>query len=137
MKKNYIYLTILLIATVIITLFLASLNKITANEFEEYMIEHSDTIIYIADKTDLNNNKFEKNFVKKLEKLNLLENVIYIEKEEITDKLEEVLKENYSYEYKEKNLPTIIVVSDTEVVEKSIVEEDSNVDTIINYGVFE
>ena len=152
MKKNYIYLTILLIVTVIITLSLSNLykretteisysyemlNKITANEFEEYMIEHPDTIIYIADKTNLDNNKFEKKFVNKLEKLNLLENVVYIEKEEMTKKIEELLKKNYSYEYKEKNLPIIIVISDAKVIENSIVQKDSDVNTIINYEVFE
>ena len=152
MKKNYIYLTILLIVTVIITLFLSNLykretteisysyemlNKITANEFEEYMIEHPDTIIYIADKTNLDNNKFEKKFVNKLEKLNLLENVVYIEKEEMTKKIEELLKKNYSYEYKEKKLPIIIVISDAKVIENSIVQKDSDVNAIINYEVFE
>ena len=103
MKKNYVYLAVLLIATVALTLFLSSLykretlensylyeklNKITATEFEEYMLEHPDTIIYIANKNDLDNNKFEKKFENKLEKLNLLENIIYIEKEEVTSSLE-------------------------------------------------
>ena len=78
MKINYIYLTILIFCTVVLTFFLSflykrdeiktsysyeKLNKITATEFKEYMIEHPDTIIYIADKNNLNYNKFEKKLI--------------------------------------------------------------------------
>ena len=91
MKKNYIYLAVLLAATVGLTFLLSSiynkevnsvsysyekLNKITSDEFEEYMMENPDTIVYVSDKNDLINNKFEKKFIKKLENLNLLENTI-------------------------------------------------------------
>lgn len=152
MKKNYIYLTILLIATVVVTMLLANLytkettktsysynnlNKITSNEFEEYMMEHTDAIIYVGDKLNLNNNKIEKKFIKKLENLNLLENTIYIDKDEITAKFKKILKDNYSYEYNEKSLPTIIVVSDAEVIQVSKIEKDVEIDTFINYEVFE
>ena len=151
MKKNYIYLTILLIATVIVTILLANLytkettktsysynnlNKITSNEFEEYMMEHTDAIIYIADKESLSNNKLEKKFIKKLEKLNLLENTIYIDKNEITTEFQKLLKDDYSYEYNEKSLPTIIVVSDAEIIQVSKIEKDVNIDTLIDYEVF-
>ena len=152
MKKNYVYLAVLLIATVALTLFLSSLykretlensylyeklNKITATEFEEYMLEHPDTIIYIANKNDLDNNKFEKKFENKLEKLNLLENIIYIEKEEVTSSLEKELKEKYSYKYSEEKIPTIIIISDGQFIESAVVNENSDVNTIVDYGVFE
>ena len=152
MNKKMIYLIILVVATVIVTLLLADIykketiktsyayenfNKITANEFDEYMMEHTDTIIYIADKNNLKYNKFDKKFLSKIEKLNLLENTIYIEKDEITKSIVKKLKENYSFEYNEKELPIIIVVSDNEIVETVVVNTDSKVDTIINYEVYE
>ena len=154
MKKNYVYLLILLLGTVVVTLLLSflyrndvevvetsyaydNLNKITAAEFEEYMIENPDTIIYISDKTNLDNNKFEKKLINKLEKLNLLENVIYIEKGEVVDSLEKKFKEDYSYKYNEKEIPVIIVISDGEIIQTVVVNEKSTVDTIINYEVFE
>lgn len=152
MKKNYIYLAVLLAATVGLTFLLSSiynkevnsvsysyekLNKITSDEFEEYMIENPDAIVYISDKNDLNKNKFEKKFVKKLENLNLLENTIYIEKDEINNKFKELLKTNYDYKLDEKKLPTIIVIDSGSVVQSVVVEKNSNVETIINYGVFE
>ena len=152
MKKNYIYMAVLLVATVGLTFLLSSiynkevdfvshsyekLNKITSAEFEEYMIENPDTIVYVSDKNDLNKNKFEKKFVKKLENLNLLENTIYIEKDEINNKFKDLLKTNYDYKLDEKNLPTIIVIDSGSVVQSVVVEKTSNVDTIIDYGVFE
>lgn len=152
MKKNYIYLLILLVATVVVTLLLSNLykkevngisysynklNKIIATEFEEYIIEHPDTIIYIADKTNLDNNKFEKKFVNKLEKLGLIENAIYIEKEEINSDLEKKLKKDYSYKYSEEKLPVIIVINDGKLIQTSVVDKSSIADTIIDYGVFE
>jgi hypothetical protein len=152
MKKNYIYLLILLIATVGLTFLLSSiyskevnsvsysyekLNKITSVEFEEYMIENTETIIYVSDKNDLSNNKFEKKFIKKLESLNLLENTIYIEKDEVTNKFKELLKTNYNYKIEEKKLPIIIVIDNGEILQNTVVSKNSNVETIIDYGVFE
>ena len=152
MKKNYIYLLILVTCTIVLTLFLSSLyknkvsetsyfyeklNKITATEFEEYIIENPDTIIYIADKNNLKYNKFEKKLFNNFEKLGLLENVIYLEKKEITKTLKQIFKEKHSYEYNEKELPIIIVVVDGNLIQRSVVGENSQVDTIIDYGVFE
>ena len=113
------------------------MNKITSTEFEEYLIEHPDTIIYISDKNDLNNNKFEKKLVSKLEKLNLLRFVIYIEKEEISGSFQKFLKEQYSYKYSEGNLPVIIVVNDGKTIQIAEVDKNSNVNDIIDYEVFE
>lgn len=151
MKKNYLYLVLLIFVTVILTLVFASLykgkvsgtsysyenlNKITALEFDEYMIENPDTIIYLADKTNLDYNKFDKKFIAKLKSLNLLENVIYIEKEEITVSLQTKISERYLYKYNENDLPAIIVVDDGKVIQISRINDYSSADTIIDYEVF-
>ena len=152
MKKNYICLFVLVLATVLVTLGLSKIykievtktsyayekmSKITSAEYDEYVVEHPDTIIYIADKTNLSYNKFEKKFIKKLESLNLLKNVIYIEKEELNNSLNKKLKKNYSYEYDENLLPAIIVINDGALSQISYINGDSLVDDIINYEVFE
>ena len=152
MKKNHIYLAVLLIATVGLTFLLSSiynkevnsvsysyenLNKITSVEFEEYMMENTETIIYISDKNDLRNNKFEKKFINKLENLNLLEKTIYIEKDELNNNFKELLKTNYNYKIDEKQLPIIIVIDSGEVVQNVIIDKNSNIDMVIDYGVFE
>ena len=69
-KKNYIILVILIVITVLLTFILFDIyrnkdkvtsdfyrysNKITNEEFDEYILESSDLIIYISDKYDLAN----------------------------------------------------------------------------------
>jgi hypothetical protein len=152
MKKNYIYLAVLLVVTVGLTFLLSliynkevnsvsysyeKLNKITSDEFEEYMMENTEMIVYISNKSDSNNNRFEKKFIKKLENLNLLENTIYIEKTEINNEFKKLLKNNYDYKLDEKKLPVIIVIDNGEVVQSVVVDKNSNVDLIVDYGVFE
>ena len=101
------------------------------------MLETPNAIIYIGDKTNLSNNRFEKKLVKKLESSNLLKNTIYIDKEEINSSLEKTLEKKYSYNYNKDELPIIIVINDGKTIQKSIVCENSMVETIINYEVFE
>ena len=152
MKKNYIYLVILILVTIVITFLLSflykkedvkmsysyeKLNRITSEEFEEYMLEQSDVIIYISDKTNLNYNKFEKKLIKKLEKLNLIKNVIYIDKSDMVESLQEKMSENYSYKYSEERLPAIIVINDGVFVQSAEINANSVVEAIINYEVFE
>lgn len=153
MTKKYIYLTILILSTIALTLLLSyiykkettietsysyeNLNKITSSEFDEYILENPDTIIYIADKNDISNNKFEKKFIKKLEKLNLLDNIVYIDKTEITKKFKKNLSSEYSYNYNGKKLPIILITNDKQIVQVSLIDEYSDVNTVIDYGVFE
>jgi len=152
MKKEYIYLLILLIVTIGLTLLLSflykqdevktsysyqKLNRITSDEFEGYMLEQSDVIIYISDKTNLSYNKFEKKLINKFEEINLIKNVIYIDKSDMDESLQKKLSENYSYKYNEEELPIVIVINDGTFVESAKINEDSVVETIINYEVFE
>ena len=44
-------------------------NKIKPQEFDEYMTENSDFMIYISDKYDLTYEEFENNFKDKIEKI--------------------------------------------------------------------
>ena len=88
-QKNYYILIILLFVTIILTLSLSSIykkkdsfvssfyeyaNKINSFDFDEYIIENSDLIIYISDKYSLSNESFETKFANKLDKLNLKSN---------------------------------------------------------------
>jgi len=64
-KKNYIILAVLVVVTIAVTLISASiyksstkqvseiykyLNKITPEEFEGYLVENPDVIVYISDR---------------------------------------------------------------------------------------
>jgi len=152
MKKNYIYLIILILCTIFLTLFLSSLyrketvqvsyayenlNKITKTEFEEYLLENPDAIIYIGDKTNIKNNKIEKKIINKIIKLNLLEKAIYIEREDIVNSFEKILKEKYNYTYEEKNFPIMLLIVDGELSQKTLINKQTNINNVIDYGVFE
>ena len=152
MKKNYIYLIILILCTIFLTLFLSSLyrketvqvsyayeslNKITSTEFEEYLLENPDAIIYIGDKPNIKNNKIEKKIINKIIKLNLLEKAIYIEREDIVNSFEKILKEKYNYTYEEKNFPIMLLIVDGELSQKTLINKQTNINNVIDYGVFE
>lgn len=151
MKKNYIYLIILISVTIVVTFGLSylykskiagesyaynNLNKISSNEFKEYITENSDFIIYISDKNCLDYNKFEKKWIKKIQESNLLKNVIYIEKSEVSDELKRILKNKYKITYEEYKTPVIIVINDGNLSQISRLDKYSNANKIINYEVF-
>lgn len=151
-KKNYYILAVLLILTVLLTLFLSNLyltkdmltsnfyeysNKLTKESFDQFMIENSDVIIYISDKYDLTNETFEKDFMKKIDELNLKHNLIYIDKSELDKKFLNKLKSEYKINIDIKKIPTLVVLIDNKVVKNIYINKDSNVDTLIEYEDFE
>ena len=108
-KKNYYILAVLLGVTAILTLSLSSVyknrdkllsnfynysNKITSEEFDEFLLERSDLIIYISDKYDVTNEYFERRLEKKIDELNLKDNLVYIDKGELNKKFLKVLLMN-------------------------------------------
>ena len=151
-NKNYYILILLLAVTAVLTLSLSNVylnreklvssfyeysNKITPEEFDAYMIENTDVIIYISDKYDLSHQKFENDFKEKLNHLNLKHNLIYINKSDINKKFIKKLKTIYGIDVNLKKLPTIIVVIDKKVIKNVSINSNSNVDTLIEYGEFE
>ena len=112
-------------------------NKIKPDEFDEFMIEHPDSIIYISDKYDLTFEMFEKKFENKLEELNLKENLIYIDKSDIDKEFLTKLKKIYNIKIELKNTPIIVVVIDNQMIKNISITPNSNVDTLIEYEAFE
>ena len=150
-KKNYIYLILLIIGTIILTFAFSiiykheventcylyeNLNKITTLELDEYIMENPDSIIYIGDMNDLSNNKFEKKLLKQLQKMNLLENSVYIEKNDVSKDFKNLLKKEHSQEYNENNLPMILVVIDSKITKIVQVYNNLSAETVIDYEVF-
>ena len=151
-RKNYYILVVLLTVTVLLTFWLSNLylnkeklvsnfyeysNKITPEDFDEFMTENSDAIIYISDKYDLTNETFEKKFANKIDELNLKHNSIYIDKNDIDRNFLNKLKKTYNINMDLENLPVVVVVIDKKVVRNVSISNDSNVDTIVEYEVFE
>ena len=151
-KKNYFILIGLIFVTVFITLSLVNIyknkdkltssiynysNKITNEEFDEYMVESSDLIIYIADKYDLTNDSFEKSFMNKIDEINLKEKLIYIDKSQLSKEFLNKLKNNYGINIDIKKLPIIAVIVDRNFIKSVYVNENQDAERIIQYEVFE
>ena len=112
-------------------------NKITPEEFDEFMIENSDVIIYISDKYDLTNETFEKEFENKIDELNLKHNLIYIDKKNIDKNFLNKLKKSYNINVNLEETPIVIAIVDNKVIKNISINNDSNVETLIEYEVFE
>lgn len=151
-KKNYYILVVLLAVTVLLTLSLSNIymnreklasnfyeysNKITPEEFDQFMTENSDVMIYISDKYDLTHETFEKKFENKIDELNLKHNLIYMDKKDIDKEFLNEIKKSYGINIDLEKLPTIIVIIDKKVVKNISITPDSNVETLIEYEVFE
>lgn len=151
-KKNYIILAILIVVTITVTLLSASiyksstkevseiykyLNKITPEEFEGYLVENPDVIVYISDRYDLTRANFEKQLSKKIDNLSLKNRVVYIDKSEINQDFTTSLKNNHNTNIELENTPVIISIIDKEVISTTYINEYSNVNTVLDYSKFE
>lgn len=151
LKRNYIILIILLAVTVFLTFFFANIykskdnlvsgfyeysNKITIEEFDEYMTENTDAIIYISDKYDLTYETFEENFKEKINELNLKNKIVFVDKNEINDKFISNLKINYGISIDLSKTPLVIVIVDKNVLQCVYIDNYSNVDDFIDYEAF-
>lgn len=151
-KKNYYILIVLLVVTILLTLMLSNLylnreklvssfyeysNKIAPKEFDQFMTENSDVIIYISDKYDLTNETFESKLEKKLDDLNLKHNFIFIDKNDINKKFINKLKKTYGINIDIDKTPIVIVIVDEQIAKNISVTSDSDVDTLIDFEVFE
>ena len=149
--KNYIYLTLIVIAAVFITILVASIyknskriesdfyiysNTISNKEFDVYVTEYPDSIIYIYDKYSYEYKDFEEALKEKIEELYLKNNLVYIDKRELNKKFISNMKNNYSVELKYNNKPIIIIISDNQVISITEINENSTVNSI-NLGVLE
>lgn len=148
--KNYVILAVLILVTVLLTLFLASLyknseaissnfynysNKITASEFKEYMLENNDAIIYLADKVVLTHESFENSLQEKIDNYGLKNKLIYIDKRELTDKFIKEFNDEYNVIIDKKQLPIIIFIVDKKIVNITYINSDTKVDSLIDFEV--
>lgn len=147
-QKNYFIVILIIIFTILLTLFAVQIynnsskeesefykysNKISGAEFNEYASERTDLIVYIADKYDLSNIIFEKQLLKKIDEFNLKDKLIYIDKRELVDDF----LSTYGVTVNKNDLPIIIVMIDGQIIKFAKVNNYTDANTIIEYGVFE
>ncbi len=151
-KKNYIILIVLVVSTVFVTLFISDvylqkskkesicyqyLNKIMLTELDEYIIENPNSIVYISNKYDLSNEHFEKEFKDNIEQLNLKNNVVFIDKSDLTSSVRKELKSKYNVDIPDVNNSIVLMFIDSKVTNIVIVDDNTNAYDFIDYGVFE
>lgn len=118
-KKNFLLLGIIAIVTILLVLYANLLfinnNKdavsltakylfeIKQNDFEDYITDNSDAIIYIARGKDVTLRNFEGKFVDLINDKELSKEIVYLNTDEINKNFFESLKQYYSESLKEEN----------------------------------
>ena len=128
--RNYFYLLVILIVSVLVVVNVATMyklskrvetefytysNNISSKEFENYITEYPDAIIYIYDKYSTDYYEFECKLKEKIDTEYLKNNFVYIDKRDLTKKFLKQLKEDYNVELKYNNKPIIMVVEDKQI----------------------
>ena len=146
--KNYIYLTILIVFTIIITLYISNLynakngevskiyeysNKIAVNELDEFLTENPDSIIYIGNKYDKNNSNFEEGLILKIEELNIKEKFVYIN---ANKKLLNKLEKDYQIKININKIPIILVFNSKSLISLNYINDNLSIENIIDEEVF-
>ncbi len=138
-KKNYFIMLVIIITIVIVTIVLASvynknnmktsimynyLSEIKINDFDVYIVENPNTIIYIGDKYSVDNDAIEKKIKNKIIELNVSDYFVYLN---LTDNIEYIDKLNERYDVNiSKDLPVIVVFEDGKI--KNVYSDLKNLD---------
>lgn len=149
-NKNIILLIILLVVTVLIVLALAKVYKnsdkkdsiifeytkeIRPNDFNQYMIESTDIIILIMDKHDISKDEVLKKLTNELDKNNLKDKLICIDKNLIKESFISNLNKTYKIDLDTNKFPVLILITDKVVDKVSYIDENTDVKTVIDYQV--
>ncbi len=151
-RKNYIYVLVLVICTVILTLIICNIytnkkkdesefykgvNSITSDEFKDFVTEKSDLIIYIYDKNSDKYELVEKRLLNLLSEKNLNDRFAYLDKSYLTDDFIDYLNKNYSIDLVYDDKPIILVILENNVLNVISLEEDTDINNVVDFGVFE
>ena len=150
-KKNYIYVVILIVVTFILVLSLSNIytsknklttdfyqysNIITSNEFENFIFENPDSIIYISDKYDLKYAKFENDLKNIIDALNIKNNFVYMDKEYLSSEFINKLKTKYNVSLQYDKKPIVLFIVNKEIIKVIDVDVNTDATTFIDYEVF-
>lgn len=132
-KKNYIYVTILSLFTIILTFYLSNLylvnkrseNKISfvseikENELKSYLDETHEIIIYMSESKNKENDKLEEELKKYTQKNNLEDKYLYLDLSMVSSNFYNEFYVNYINEAYKGNFeikdPTIIYIKNKKV----------------------
>jgi len=124
--KNYFILIIIIIVVALSTIILTNiynnrfkttsimynyLSEIKKNDIDTYLLEKPNTILYIADKYDITNNKIEEKLKEEIIKYNAKDYFVYLNIN--TNNIEFIDKLNQKYSGNiYKQLPVLVIIED-------------------------
>lgn len=137
-KKNYVILGILTVVTILAVLYICKwykasqkysfensvmknlVGEIKETEFDNYILENPDIVIYLAGEQTEATKKFEKNLENYISKQNLKSNFIYLNYNEMSEKFLSKLKKIY-FSKQMKNIsisyPNLLIVEDGIIID--------------------
>ena len=137
--RNYFCLLVILVVSVLVVINVATMyklskrvetefykysNNISGKEFENYITEYPDAIVYIYDKYSTDYKEFEDSLKEKINNDYFKNSFVYIDKRSLTKKFLNQLKENYNIELKYNNKPIIMVVEDKQITKVIEIDKD-------------
>ncbi len=150
-NKNKILLIIILIVTVLLVFAFTKFYKnnykkqsvifeyakeIRPNDFSQYMVESTDIIILVSDKYDISNDIIFEKLINDLNKNDLKDKLICIDKNLIKDSFLSTLRTVYDIDLDISKIPAIILVSDRVVENISYLNNDTDLEKVIDYQEF-
>jgi len=147
--KNYFILALVVILSGIIVYFLGNfyinkkrydekenhvlsfLKEIYVDDFENFIIENPDTIIYINRIDNSKNKKLEKKLKKEIIERNYEQDIIYIDSTEISSNFVDVL--NNHIDNKLNIIPNVIIVKDGKICNVMYINSNTKYSEIIDF----
>ena len=148
--KNYIFLAIVLIISVIIVIYFYMwygelytnkinapimdkyLNVINYNELDTYLVENKSVIIYVSVLQDNKIKKFEQNFINVIEDYSLNNKILYLD---LTEQYKnKKLYNSIATKYNLLDMPCIIIFNDGIVLDVySIEDRNYDINLLVSY----
>ena len=150
-KKNFLLLGIIAVVTILFVFYMnfwfeqknknaeslsaKNLFEIKQNDFDNYIVDNSDAIIYMARGNDTTLRNFEQKFIQLIKDNELSKEIVYLNTDEVNKQFYQDLKEYYNDSLKDEN-PTlsaranILIIKDRKIVDilytknKQIQEDD-------------
>lgn len=128
--KNYIIMSIILIAIVITTIFLANiynnrftktsimynyLSEIKKKDIDTYLLEKPNIILYVSDKYDISNEKIEEKIKNNIIRYNAKEYFVYLDLNDNNKDFIDTLNKKYNGHIN-KQIPLIIIIEEGKII---------------------
>lgn len=146
-RKNYIILVFIALITVVITICLSMMYKkshetnytsvmedflavITTKDFDSYIMENPNMVIYIGDSKASNYKSFEQDFKNELTNYDIQKYFVYLDINDITDSFKVKLLSNYSVDIDNYQIPMLLFFNENKIVDV-VSSVDYSIDELI------